>query len=127
MREQELVEYFERRRGDTSTWGKPVKAAVSKGGSVVFSLRLAPEELEHLRQIADEQGRSVSDLIRSAALTAAADPDSSPSLTMTIWKILTAMPDSPVSDFVDAGLGTQNTGSTKTPESPPTSVAGIPA
>ncbi len=127
MREQELVEYFERRKGDTSTWGKPVKATVSKGGSVVFSLRLAPEELEHLRQVADEQGRSVSDLIRSSALTAAVEPDSGPSLTMTIWKIFTGRPDSPVNDFVDAGLGTQNTGSNPASESPTTSVAGIPS
>jgi hypothetical protein len=71
MNEDELAELFERRRGDTSHWSeKPVKAKVGRRGSVVFSVRFSPEELVLLRDRAQERGRTISDLIRSAALQA---------------------------------------------------------
>ncbi len=67
MNERELASYFEARRGDTSTWSAtPIKATVRRGDSVVFSLRLRPEELEALRTIAEQFDITVSDLIRSS-------------------------------------------------------------
>jgi len=75
MNEDELAEFFERRRGDTSLWSeKPVKANVRRGGSVVFSVRFSPEELLLLRDRAQEAGTTISRLIRSAALEAALCP-----------------------------------------------------
>lgn len=65
MNEAELIKYFEDRRGDVSTWSDtPVDAAVQPSRSAVFSLRIPAEELDALRQRADEEGTTVSDLIR---------------------------------------------------------------
>lgn len=67
MNESELANYFEARRGDTSAWSSnPIKATVRRGNSVVFSLRLRPDELDALRTIAETYEISVSDLIRSS-------------------------------------------------------------
>lgn len=68
MNEEELARWFDSRRGDTSNWSAtPVKATVRRGGTVVFSLRFSPEELELLRQRAEQAGTTISELIRSAA------------------------------------------------------------
>ncbi|MBI2862492.1 MAG: ribbon-helix-helix protein, CopG family [Chloroflexi bacterium] len=65
--EEVLAEYFEQRRGKTSFWAKrPSRAKVRKGGTVIFSMRLALEELELLRAQAAAQGVTVSELIRRA-------------------------------------------------------------
>ena len=90
MNEDELAEFFERRRGDTSLWSeKPVKANVRRGGSVVFSVRFSPEELLLLRDRAREAGITISGLIRSAALEAALWP--STVYTVTIENQLVAL------------------------------------
>ena len=74
MKEEELARWFETRRGDTSLWSDaPVKATVRRGGSVVFSVRFSPGELELLRQRAKQAGTTISELVRSAALRCGAD------------------------------------------------------
>jgi hypothetical protein len=75
MREQELAEYYEKRKGDTSLWAdKPTKANVRRGGSVVFSIRLSRQELAQLRERAEKEGKTVSEVIRWGALRAAETP-----------------------------------------------------
>ena len=70
MNERELADYLDARRGDVSTWStRPVGANVRKGRQVVFSLRLPAQELEDLRLQAEQDGVTVSDLIRWALLT----------------------------------------------------------
>ncbi|MFQ5879556.1 MAG: DUF6290 family protein [Dehalococcoidia bacterium] len=74
-KEKELAQLFEERRGDMSLWAeKPTRAKVRKGGSVVFSIRFTPDELEMLRRRADVQGITVSELIRQAVLESMAEP-----------------------------------------------------
>ena len=68
--EKGLREMLDARRGDVSLYeSKPVKAKVSAaGGSVVFSLRFSPSELEDLRLQAEARGLTLSEMIRKAAL-----------------------------------------------------------
>ncbi len=70
MTEKELAQFYEERKDDESLWEKkPAKIRVRRGGpSTVFSLRLAPEELEELSKVAEANGVNLSDFIRSAAL-----------------------------------------------------------
>jgi hypothetical protein len=67
---EELARDFEERRGDISMWAqKPSKIRVRRGGpSTVFSVRFAREELNRLQEAADKRGRTISELIRTAAL-----------------------------------------------------------
>lgn len=61
---------LEKRRGKMSTWSKtPSKAKVRRGAGVGFSIRFSPEELEQLRRQAGEQGVTLSEYIRQAALS----------------------------------------------------------
>jgi hypothetical protein len=91
MNEEQLAEFFERRRGDTSHWSDlPVKANIRRRGSVVFSVRFSPEELLLLRDLAREIGTTISGLIRSAALEATLWP--SMVYALTIKKQLMALP-----------------------------------
>jgi hypothetical protein len=90
MNEDQLAEFFERRRGDTSHWSDvPVRARVRRRGSVVFSVRFTPEELLLLRDRAQEAGTTISSLIRSAALDAAISP--SMVCTLTVDQHLAAL------------------------------------
>jgi hypothetical protein len=69
MNEKEAAKFYEERRGDTSLWAEtPSKANIRRGGSVVFSLRFSRQELELLRQRAEVEGATVSELIRRAAM-----------------------------------------------------------
>jgi len=49
----------------------PVRARVSKTARAVFSLRLAPAELNKITAAAQRRGLSISDFIRTASLAAA--------------------------------------------------------
>jgi hypothetical protein len=70
LNEEDLARYFEERRGDISQWEPtPKKIRRRRGGpSTIFSLRLAPEELQELHTVALTRGMNLSDFIRSAAL-----------------------------------------------------------
>ena len=69
MNEKELARFYEHRRDDASLWEeKPSKANVRHSGSVVFSLRISPDELTLLRETAESRGMNVSELVRRAAL-----------------------------------------------------------
>ena len=86
MKEEELAQWFETRRGDTSLWSDtPVKATVRRGGSVVFSVRFSPGELELLRQRAQRAGTTISELVRSAALRCRADASRVQTVTDERW------------------------------------------
>ncbi len=68
MKEPEIAEYYERRKGDLSLWeDKPAKVKVRRGTSV-FCIRLTKEELELLQQRSQEQGMTLSAFIRRSAL-----------------------------------------------------------
>ena len=70
MTEQELARFYEERQGDMSLWEKkPRRIRARRGGpSTVFTLRLAPEELEQLFEAAAHQDETLSDFIRKGAL-----------------------------------------------------------
>jgi hypothetical protein len=70
MSEDELARFYESRMGDDSLWEKkPRQIRTRRGGaSTVFSLRLAPEELEELYQAARREGSTLSDFVRKGAL-----------------------------------------------------------
>jgi hypothetical protein len=70
MNEEELAQFYEERRGDTTLWEKkPRRIRARRGGaSTVFTLRLAPEELEALFEAANRQDETLSDFIRKGAL-----------------------------------------------------------
>ena len=74
MTEEELARFYEERRGDTSLWEKkPRPMRVRRGGaSTVFTLRLAPEEMQALYEAAARQDETLSDFIRKGALERAA-------------------------------------------------------
>ena len=78
LKEEDLARFFEERRGDISQWEpNPAKIRRRRGGpSTIFSLRLAPEELQELRTVAERRGLSLSELIRRAALREARQTDS---------------------------------------------------
>ena len=74
--EAQLVGFFEARRGDLSLWsGKPSKANIKPGGSTVFSVRFSRLELDFLRQRAEAQGVTMSELIRRSVLKTIEQPD----------------------------------------------------
>ncbi len=59
------AEYYDQRKGDLSLWEEtPTKARVTKGGSVVFSLRFTREELAALQERAQDDGLTLSSFIR---------------------------------------------------------------
>jgi hypothetical protein len=75
MTEEELALFYESRKGDLSLWqSKPAKIRVRRGGpSTVFSLRLAPEELEALFRAAQAQQITLSEFIRRASMKEATE------------------------------------------------------
>jgi hypothetical protein len=70
QRDREIREFYESRRGDVAGL-EPVAIRVAKGPRTVFSLRLAPSELDELARVAAEEQLTLSDFIRRAALKAA--------------------------------------------------------
>ena len=69
MNEEELARFYEERRGDVSLWDKSRRIRVRRGSpSTVFTLRLAPEELEQLYRAAELQGETMSEFIRKGAV-----------------------------------------------------------
>ena len=70
MNEKELQKFYDNKQEDLSLWqDEPVSAQVGKGeGSVVFSLRFSPSELQDLRLQAEAKGMTLSEMIRRAAL-----------------------------------------------------------
>ena len=74
MTEEELARFYEERRGDTSLWEKkPRRMRVRRGEpSTVFTLRLAPEQLQQLYEAAARQDETLPDFIRKGALERAA-------------------------------------------------------
>ena len=68
--EKALREMLDKRRDDLSLYAsKPVRAKIGTAtGSVVFSLRFSPSELEDLRLQAEARGMTLSEIIRKAAL-----------------------------------------------------------
>jgi hypothetical protein len=73
MSEDELARFFEERRGDLSLWDKTRRIRVRRGSpSTVFTLRLAPEELDQLFRASASQGETMSEFIRRGALERAA-------------------------------------------------------
>jgi hypothetical protein len=75
MNDQELAGFHEEHRGDVSLWEKkPRQIRKRRGGpSTVFTLRLAPEELEQLYRAGADRGETLSDFIRKGALARAAE------------------------------------------------------
>jgi hypothetical protein len=63
-----LADYHDRHRGDVSLWEKtPVPVVVERGdGLAVFSLRMAPAELDAIKRAADRHEVTVSAYVRSA-------------------------------------------------------------
>ena len=74
MNEEELARFYEERQGDTSLWQKKPRRIRARRGSAstVFTLRLAPEELQQLFEAAARQDETLSDFIRKGALERAA-------------------------------------------------------
>lgn len=74
MTEEELASFYEERQGDTSLREKkPRRIRARRGGpSTVFTLRLAPEELQELYDAAARQDETLSEFIRKGALERAA-------------------------------------------------------
>jgi len=73
MSEEELARFYEERRGDVSLWDKSRRIRVRRGSpSTVFTLRLAPEELQLLYEAAKAQGVTMSEFVRKAATDRAA-------------------------------------------------------
>jgi hypothetical protein len=69
MNEEELARFFEERRGDLSLWDKSRRIRVRRGSpSSVFTMRLAPEELEQLYRAARIEDETMSEFIRKAAI-----------------------------------------------------------
>lgn len=69
MNEKELADFYEERRGDVSLWDTSRRIRVRRGSpSTVFTLRLAPEEIEQLYRAAGAQGETMSEFIRRAAI-----------------------------------------------------------
>jgi hypothetical protein len=75
MSDEEIAKYYEDHKGDMSIWSTtPEKIRRRRGApSTIFSLRIAPEELQELQEAAVRQGRTVSDVIRKGALKEARD------------------------------------------------------
>jgi hypothetical protein len=85
-KDEELAEFFERRRGDVSLWSDtPSKVNVQRGGTVVFSVRFGREELALLKAWAEAEGRTVSELIRGAVLERTREAVSMRAVTMERW------------------------------------------
>lgn len=69
MAERDMARYFDERQGDLSLWAdKPTPSKVRKGGTIIISLRISKGELELLQSRAQEEGLSLSGLIRRTAL-----------------------------------------------------------
>jgi hypothetical protein len=86
LNEEELVEFFERRRGDMSLWSDtPSRVDTRRGGTVVFSVRFSRDELALLKGWAETQGRTLSELIRRAVLECATEGRSPYAVTIDRW------------------------------------------
>jgi hypothetical protein len=67
--EKALREKLDARREDMSLYtSKPARAKIGQTGTIVFSLRFSPSELEDLRLQAQARGITLSEMIRKAAL-----------------------------------------------------------
>jgi hypothetical protein len=62
------AEYYQQHKDDPDEWGEPVERKPSRRLASMVSVRLAPEELDRIRQAAEDAGESVSNFIRRAAL-----------------------------------------------------------
>ncbi len=66
LSEAELTKYFQEHKDDSRVWeqkGRRIRAR--RGPSTVFQMRITPEELEEIAEVA---GGNVSDFVRTAAL-----------------------------------------------------------
>lgn len=68
MNERELADEFDRSRGDISLWSTTPSQADVRTGTVVFSVRFSREELKLLRERAQQEEISVSQLVRRGAM-----------------------------------------------------------
>jgi len=69
--ERHLVQYFKEFQAELAPLARkrpPATRSRCGGPTTVFSVRLAPDELRLLRAAAGSQGRTVSDVVRGAAL-----------------------------------------------------------
>jgi hypothetical protein len=74
LNERDLARYFEERKDDETIWqkkGRKIRPRRGQGPSTVFTLRLAPEELTALLAAANARNVSLTEFIRTAALTEA--------------------------------------------------------
>lgn len=69
--ERTRAEYYEEHKDDPDEWGEPQPAKPRRRRASMVSVRLAPEEIVIIRTAADERGMSVSEFLRSTALSAA--------------------------------------------------------
>ena len=82
MTESELADFYQEHKGDLSLWQKtprPMRRRRGDGPSTSFAIRITPAEIEELQAAAALSETTLSDFIRSAALTAAREaqtPDS---------------------------------------------------
>jgi predicted DNA binding CopG/RHH family protein len=72
--EAELADYYNRTR-DISDFEGGEEVPITVKRNVTISVRFSPEELENLRQRADEAGVKVTSFIRAAALEATSPVD----------------------------------------------------
>jgi hypothetical protein len=70
MSEEEIAQYYDEHRGDTSLWEeKPRQARIRPSeSSIVISVRFSRQELAQVRLRAEQEGKTISEVIRSAVL-----------------------------------------------------------
>lgn len=73
--ERERAAHYEANRDDPAEWGEPTLAKPRRRLASMISVRLAPEQIDLIREAAERQGMSVSAFLRSAALDEAAQPE----------------------------------------------------
>jgi uncharacterized protein (DUF1778 family) len=74
LTETELARYFEEHKDDDSLWettGRRIRRRRGQGPSTSFAVRITPEEISELQAAANLEGKTLSDFIRSSALSAA--------------------------------------------------------
>lgn len=82
--EWERAEYYEAHKDDPDEWGEPEPAKPRRRLASMFSVRLAPAELETVRDAAERRGLSVSAFLRMAALNEARAEHPAP-VTVQAW------------------------------------------
>jgi hypothetical protein len=110
--ESDRTDYYEEHKDDPELWDEPLPAKPRRRLASMISVRLSPEEVETIREVADGRSLSLSGFLRMAALKEArrGEVRTRPTAIVPAWSVPTSLNVSDVAVTVLSGVAHQDVG-----------------